>query len=594
MGDDGPRTDDAYDLCIVGAGPAGLSASLEAKRLGLTFVTIDQAEEIGGTVARYPRAKLVTTQPIELPLYGRLRRTSYEKEELVELWNEVAREQELPVHGGLVFQGVDRDGEHLVVDTSGGPIRARHVCLALGRRGAPRKLGVPGEELGKVSYALLDARSYAGRRALVVGGGDSAVEAALALGEQAGAEVTLSYRREAFFRIKALNERRLDEAVRAGRVRLALGTEVTAIEPDAVRLRSAAGAEIRVANDAVFALIGGIAPTEVLRASGVSFDPGLRDTGPLAEEAGTGLVKALAWALALTICVLAFAAWNLDYYGLSRAERPAHEKHDLLRPGKGLGLWLGIASIGLVAANLLYLVRRSPRVVARLAGLPIGSLKGWMTSHVATGVLAFLLALLHAAMAPRNTVGSHALWALLALLVTGAIGRYFYAWLPRAANGEELDLDGVKRRLDALAGDWDREHRAFGAEAQARVLERVRTRQWGTGFFGRVVGLVRGDEERKELVVELRASGAAQGLSPDQVAGVVALAEQAWRSASRAAHLEDARALLGTWRYLHRWIAALMVALAVLHIGHVLFYGGLFSGSSDDLRQLTRAAEVTR
>ncbi|MEO0663118.1 MAG: hypothetical protein AAFZ87_16400, partial [Planctomycetota bacterium] len=97
-----------------------------------------------------------------------------------------------------------------------------------------------------------------------------------------------------------------------------------------------------------------------------------------------------------------------------------------------------------------------------------------------------------------------------------------------------------------------------------------------------------------ELVVELRASGAAQGLSPDQVAGVVALAEQAWRSASRAAHLEDARALLGTWRYLHRWIAALMVALAVLHIGHVLFYGGLFSGSSDDLRQLTRAAEVTR
>jgi len=170
------------DLCVVGAGPAGLACSLEAKRRGLRFVTIEQEKELGGTVAKYPRRKLVVSQPIVMPFHGKLGKTTFTKEELVELWSGLAREAELPIETGIVFEGCERgpDGVY-TVHTKSGEVRARNVCLAVGRRGTPRKLGVPGEEQAKVAYSLLDAHSYQGRRILVVGGGDSAVEAALGL-----------------------------------------------------------------------------------------------------------------------------------------------------------------------------------------------------------------------------------------------------------------------------------------------------------------------------------------------------------------------------------------------------------------------------
>lgn len=569
---------DRYDLCIVGAGPAGLAASLEAKRQGLTFITIDQEERLGGTVARYPRRKLVTTQPIEIPLYGKFRQTSYAKEELTGLWETIAAEQELPIYGGQTFLGLTRHAEEksFTVHGSGGDIRARHVCLALGRRGAPRRLGIPGENLPKVAYSLLDARSYEGRRVCVVGGGDSAVEAALALAEQEGSEVTLSYRKAAFLRVKGANEERLNKATARRAIRLALETNVVRIDEHHVDLVHANGALEQLANDEVFIMAGGIAPVEVLAKSGISFDPALRPGGDPIEERGTGLATAIGAALALTMLTLAFALWNLDYYGLERSGRPAHPKHETLRPGRGLGLAFGIASIALVAANLVYLVRRSPRLAARLSGYPIGSLKAWMTSHVATGVLAFSFALLHAAMAPRDTVGGHALQALFALLVTGAIGRYLYAWVPRAANGRELELDEVKSELSSLSADWDAQHHAFGTEARERVAALVRERQWSSTFLGRLGAVVLGSRAHKHVLRELARSGREQGLSEDQVQGVLDLAGRAHRSATAAAHLEDMRALLGSWRYIHRWVAALMVTLALLHIGHALFYGRMF------------------
>ncbi|MEM8711631.1 MAG: NAD(P)-binding domain-containing protein, partial [Planctomycetota bacterium] len=262
---------ESLDLCIVGAGPAGLAASLEAKRQGLSFVTIDQEERPGGTVARYPRRKLVTTQPIEIPLYGRFRQTSYTKEELVELWHGIAEEQQLPIQGGETFERLTRtDDGSFVVHTGTQDIRAKNVCLALGRRGAPRKLGIPGEDLPKVAYSLLDARSYAGRRVLVIGGGDSAVEAAVALAEQEGTEVTVSYRRSAFFRVKAANERRMQEAIDSGRVQVYFETNAAEITPASVTLANDAGQAVTLPNDEVFVMVGGIAPVDVLEAAGVS------------------------------------------------------------------------------------------------------------------------------------------------------------------------------------------------------------------------------------------------------------------------------------------------------------------------------------
>ena len=191
------HAEDVLDLCVVGAGPAGLACSLEAKRLGLLSVTLEQENTVGGTVAKYPRRKLVVSQPVEMPMCGVLKRKSYTKEELMRMWTGMAAQHDLPIHVGQVFEGLERDHRgYFVVQTATHTFVARHVCLALGRRGVPQKIGVPGEDSSKVAYSLLDANSYQERRALVVGGGNSAVEAALGLAEQPGTDVTLSYRKE--------------------------------------------------------------------------------------------------------------------------------------------------------------------------------------------------------------------------------------------------------------------------------------------------------------------------------------------------------------------------------------------------------------
>jgi thioredoxin reductase/NAD-dependent dihydropyrimidine dehydrogenase PreA subunit len=578
----GVREPDALDLCIVGAGPAGLACALEAKRLGLDFVVLEQEAAVGGTVAKYPRRKLVLSQPVELPLHGPLGgregRTEFTKEELIELWNGIAEREALPVRGGEGFEGLERDERgRFVVSASRLRVTARHVCLALGRRGTPRKLGVSGEELPKVAFALLDARSYVGRRVLVVGGGDSAVEAALGLAEQPGSEVTLSYRKEAFIRLRARNEERIAEAQREGRVRVLFESEVRAIRADEVELAVRDGSGERglvLPNDEVFVLIGGSAPFELLERSGVSFDPKLRPAPPPLVEQGTGLVPALGAAFALALVALGFALWNADYYLLPGEVRPTSSKHAWLRPGLGLGLVLGIAATVLVGANLLYLLRRSGRLSARW-----GSLRAWMTSHVATGVLAVLCALLHGAMAPRDTVGGHAFWALLALLVTGAVGRYFYAAVPRAANGRELELEEVRRRLSRLSEAWDESQRAFAQNARVEVERLVEARQWTSSFLGRALALVGGQRDLRRACARLAREGEAAGLPADRVQVTLGLAREAHRVALAAAHYEDLRAVLGSWRYLHRWLALLLVILIGVHVFFALAYGAaLYEG----------------
>jgi thioredoxin reductase/Pyruvate/2-oxoacid:ferredoxin oxidoreductase delta subunit len=560
------------DLCVVGAGPAGLACSLEARRHGLSFVTLDQERELGGTVAKYPRRKLVLTQPVELPLAGRMDKTSYTKEELVAMWNRLAVEHDLPVQGGQVFRSLERgdDGVY-TVRTDDRRFRARHVCLAIGRRGVPRRLGVEGEELPKVSYALLDAHSYRDRRILVVGGGDSAVETALGLAEQPGNEVTLSYRKESLFRIRDRNRERLDRALSENRLSLVLGSDVRAIASDAVRLEVRNGAgpkETTLPNDDVFVMAGGTPPTALLESAGVSFDPALRPAADPVGEQGSGLTRALAIGFFLALGALGFALLHLDYYELPRELRPTHDKHGWLRPSRGLGLGLGVAATAMVLINLLYLARRSPRVK-----LNFGSLRAWMTSHVATGILALLCAVLHGAMAPGETPGGNALWGLFALLITGAIGRYFYAYVPRAANGRELELAEVKARIGRMSAEWDGGQRRFRARVRAAVDELVEKRQWKGSFAGRVLALLGVRRDLHRMLRRLEQEGLAEGVVPEQVRETLLLARRAHRTALMASHYEDLRAILNTWRFLHRWFAALVVLLIVMHIAHALIYG---------------------
>ena len=564
--------DDVLDLCVVGAGPAGLACALEAKRLGLRFAVLDQASGPGGTVAKYPRRKLVLTAPVDLPLFGRLGERTYEKEELIAIWERVAREAELPLAYGESFEGVERgaDGVYTVRSTSG-TRRARHVCLALGRRGLPRRLDVPGEELPKVAYSLVDASSYRDRRILVVGGGESAVEAAIGLADQPGNEVTLSYRKDSLFRIRPRSQGRLEAAIAERKLHVLLASEVVSIAPGAVDLEVANGAgpeRTRVPNDDVFVMAGGVPPFELLERSGVSFDPGQRPRVEPVGERGTGALRALAIGLLLALAALGWALWNSDYYALPQQARPVHEKHFTLRPAQGLGLALGIASTALIAFNLAYLLRRDRRW-----GISFGSLSTWMTAHVATGILAFLCAVLHSGMAPRDTVGGHALWALAALIVTGAVGRYFYSYVPRAANGRELELEEVKRHVGSLALTWDTTQRAFVERVQGEIARLIERRQWRSSFLGRVLALALGQRDLRAVLGRLEAEGRAEGVPEERVRETLGLARRAHRAALAAAHYEDLRAVLETWRYLHRWVAALMLLLLLLHVVYAVGYG---------------------
>ena len=231
---------------------------------------LEQEPDLGGTILHYPRRKLVLVQALEMPFLGSLKEGEYEKEDLLETFQDLTRRAQLNVRFGAKVTAVTRPNGHFAVRTPGFELPARHVILALGRRGTPRKLGVPGEELPKVMYQLVDAATYENKKILVVGGGDSAAEAVIGLARQRGNTVTLSYRREKLVRIKKKNEDRLGELMSKGRARSLFGSEVTEILKDRVRLRQGERA-IELPNDYVFVFAGGDPPFGFLREMGVRF-----------------------------------------------------------------------------------------------------------------------------------------------------------------------------------------------------------------------------------------------------------------------------------------------------------------------------------
>jgi thioredoxin reductase (NADPH) len=262
----------AADLLVVGCGPAGLATSLYAMEHGIGLTTLER-EDIGGTVRLFPRKKLVMTRPLDVPGFGRVAGPEIPKERLMDLWSEIVESSGLAVRTQEGAERiVARDGGFDVI-TPRGTHRAKRVVIAIGRRGTPRKLGVPGEQLPKVFYHLAEAEAYRGDRILVVGGGDSAVEAALALSEQRGNTVQLSYRGERFARLKPANSERIEAAVQRGQLEVLWQTTLVDIGTDEVRYRDErAKTEVVVPNDYVFVFAGGELPTAFLQACGVAID----------------------------------------------------------------------------------------------------------------------------------------------------------------------------------------------------------------------------------------------------------------------------------------------------------------------------------
>jgi thioredoxin reductase (NADPH) len=266
--------DAPLDVIIVGAGPAGLSAGLSAVFHKLRYRVIEQEDSLGGSVYHYPRNKIAMTAPVKLDLVGTMRLgTEVQKEKLLEFWHDIVGKTKLALNFNERFEGLEpRPDGTFDVRTSRGSYRTRSVLLALGRRGTPRKLGVPGEERPKVVYRLIDPAQYAERSVLVVGGGDSALEAAIALTAEPDTTVTLSYRGEAFSRVKEKNRKTLDALAAKGRLSVLLNSTIRHIDESTVTIATADGDPTTLPNQHVIVCAGGELPTPLLRSIGIQFE----------------------------------------------------------------------------------------------------------------------------------------------------------------------------------------------------------------------------------------------------------------------------------------------------------------------------------
>jgi thioredoxin reductase (NADPH) len=259
----------ALDAIVIGAGPAGISATLRLMEAGLSVQLLDR-EGFGGTILHYPRAKVVMTGAIELPLYGTVKKRTMSKEALVALWQEIQATTKPPFVSGELVESLTLEADDMwSVHSTSGVRRAANVLLALGVRGSPQKLGVAGEDLPKVAYRLLEPDEFSGKHVLVVGGGNSAVESALALADHGQcASVTISYRRGQFARCRGENRSRIDVAIAQGKVQALMTSQLQRIGVHDVALETPQGPRV-IPNDALIVQIGGTPPSKLLRSFGV-------------------------------------------------------------------------------------------------------------------------------------------------------------------------------------------------------------------------------------------------------------------------------------------------------------------------------------
>jgi thioredoxin reductase/NAD-dependent dihydropyrimidine dehydrogenase PreA subunit len=263
------RTSNAdYDLLIIGAGPAGISASLTARKNNLKFLTLEQ-DSLGGTVFNFPRAKLVMTSTMELPLYGKIKLTETSKTALMNLWTDVLSRNNIKINDQEKVEEIKRGNDYFEIKSSKNDYKANYVLLSIGRRGSPKKLGVPGKSKEKVYYRLLEPELIHNQKILIVGGGDSAIESALLLKEEAN-EVSISYRSESFSRLKPKNQERIEEAIKNKSIKVIYNSNVVEILDDKVILFIVdSDQKMEISNNLVYIFAGGELPTKFLEKIGI-------------------------------------------------------------------------------------------------------------------------------------------------------------------------------------------------------------------------------------------------------------------------------------------------------------------------------------
>jgi len=257
-----------YDLIVIGAGPAGISATLAAKKYNLKVLTLEQGT-LGGTVFTFPRSKIVMTAPMDLPLFGKVKFRETSKTELLDLWHSVLLKNNIQIKENSKVEAIVPEGNIFKVETVQGDVySSKTVLIAIGRRGTPRKLNVQGEETEKVAYRLLEPEEIKGKNILVIGGGDSAIESALLLADEN--TVTLSYRSESFNRIKVKNAEKINEAIKNKLIDVKFNSKIVSIDTDFVTYTMNDSSEImKMKNDLVYIFAGGELPTQFLKKIGI-------------------------------------------------------------------------------------------------------------------------------------------------------------------------------------------------------------------------------------------------------------------------------------------------------------------------------------
>lgn len=565
------QRDGIDDVVVVGAGPSGLATALGLKEQGLKFRVVEQ-ETFGGTISHYPRQKVVMSEKVQLPFYGSFGASLISKEELLESWEEACAKADIRVNTGVKVEKVEGEDGNFTIRTASGSLKAKKVVLAIGRRGSPRKLGVPGDDLPKVTYRLIDAQQYEGARVMVVGGGDAALEAAIQIAEESDAEVVLSYRQPEFGKAREANKRKFKELVEQGRVHAFMASTLKEVRPEAVLLEKG-GKVLTLPNDFIIACLGGELPTEFLTKMGVGMTKlhgeslgAKAKRGSALQEKQEKKERRLSFGLfvlgALIVAALFVVGW--DYYRVPVAERLQHPAHKLLRPAGTWGHGVGIVATVVMMSNFLYAVRKR---WGRLKGF--STIRTWLTFHQFVGFLSPLVIVFHAAFQSRNHLATLTAASLSVVVLTGIVGRYIYGLVPTGEQREGA-LDELSKRWHRLSERLGTAAAALQVPAQVEPLiasavgpppQTSLTKFLFTLPFQRVA-------DRRQLR-QVSAAFPSEEAARDFHDSFIRLRTLQ----AQVSFFRSLKVLLAGWRVFHVVLAVLLVVLIAAHIGVSLFLG---------------------
>jgi thioredoxin reductase/Pyruvate/2-oxoacid:ferredoxin oxidoreductase delta subunit len=567
------RGGDAVDVVIVGAGAAGLATACALQEAGRSYRLLEQGTW-GGTMYHYPRRKIVMTEPATIPGFGKIGKKVISKEELLETWGKAIEKLQVKVEENQQVNAIEGDDGAFQVHTSKGIIATRKVVLAIGRRGTPRKMGVPGEELATVTYGFTDAEQYAGRRVLVVGGGDSALEAAIQIAELGSAEVALSYRGAELSRAREANRNKLSALAEAGQVTLLLPSQIKNVSETEVHIEWD-GRVMRLPNDDIIVNIGGDPPDGFLKKSGVEMrrykgeQLGAKTGEDHVSEQEMMTRRRLRRTLALYGCLgaaivayLAYRGW--DYYQLSTVARLRSPLHKAFKSAGPWGHGVGIVATAFMLSNFLYPVRKRTRA---LTGL--WDIRDWLNFHVFVGFMSPLVIAFHAAFQSKNVLATATAGALGIVVGTGLIGRFIYGMVP--------SVDGHAEELELIAGRFERlrsqvEPLLAGARERGRLDKLVESAAAEVPRSSLIVALLREPVAGVRFRVRLLRVRFLF-TSPAQYARFRISVLRLRRLRFQIAFYGGLRNLLRNWRVMHASLAVFLVFVMAVHIGVSLYLG---------------------